>query len=184
MKFELVNLTEQELTLYNLDNIEANGTNLIYHSLSIIDNMEDFWAEYKINTFDILINEGKLGIKWNDYLLNDEYSSSRLNYEMDFYSLNRITDKYVKADWLRKKRQLVISYLEYTGSEYQLVRDLLDRYQHEIEMYILGGTTDLRDVVNNESDPTFLDYLNTVVGVIPYTQQLETVKDSILRNIK
>lgn len=184
MKLELVNLTNQELVLYNLDNIEANGTNLIYHSLYLSDRMEDFYAENKINNFTILINEGKLGISWNDYLLNSEYSLKRLKYEMDYYTQNRITDKYTKAEWLYKKRQLFISYLEYSGKDYDLVRYLMDRYKNEVQLYIQAGTNDLRDVIENETDPTTLAYLNTIVGVIPYTGETETVKDSILRNIK
>lgn len=184
MKFEIVNLTNEELTLYNMDNLEANGTNLIYHSLYLTDEMEKFWTEYKINTFSILISQGKMAIKWNDYLLDSEYSSKRLRYEMDYYTQNRITDKYTEAEWLYKKRQLYISYLEYSGKDYSLVRYLMDRYSKEVSLYIQAGTTDLKEIVENESDPTTIAYLNTVVGVIPYTNELETVKDSILRNIK
>jgi len=184
MKFELVNLTSVELELYNVDPISANGTKLIYDSLNVVENLGEYAQEYKINNLSQLVNEGKLGVKWNDYLIDSQYGLDRLKYEFDFYYNNIIRDKYLKADFLRKKRQLVVSYLQFSGSSVQVVRDLLDHYKSELELYIQGGTNDLSIAVENETTQPFLTYLNIVVGVIPYTNDLETIKDSILRNIK
>jgi hypothetical protein len=185
MRLELKNISNEVVNFYNIEQpLNASEKVKIYDSLYLNPLINSFYKEYSINELEILILNNKLRVIWNDYQLDSFYSIERLKYEFDFYTKNIATDKYEFSDFLRIKRQIFISYLQASGSNIQMVRDLLDRYNTEIQLYIQGGMSDLQIAIENEDVQPFLTYLNTVVGVIPYTGDLETVKDSILRNIK
>ena len=185
MKLELVNITNEELVMYNIPNFLPNSTVLIYDCRTLHIGIVDMYAEYKINNIYSYIQNDKILVRWNDFMLNKEYSLERLKYEMDFYLQNPILDKYSRADFLRAKRQVIISYLEANGNSSAMVRDLLMRYKDEISLYIKAGTSDLENVLLSETEEPYVSYLDTIVGAIPYLNNIpETMSESILRNIK
>lgn len=184
MKLELVNITNTEVELYNCENMGANSTSFLYSSSYINPNLDNYYSEYLINNLTLLIHDDKILVKWNDFLLNKEYSLKRLQYEFNFYSENKISDKYLSSDFLRRKRQLYISYLQSQGSDISIVKQLLNRYINEIDIFVGSGADDLKTALQNETTQPYLTYLNQIVGVVDYLGITETVKDSVLRNIK
>lgn len=130
------------------------------------------------NLFTDIIEEGKfLGVKvvhqWIKEGTEDEVGKE-LEEEV-------IMDVGVAFDYLRKRRQRLISYLQITAKGTPIeagVETLLKYYFTEVELFIQGGTKDLEDAINNEETQAIKDLLNTVVSA-----EGTTVKDTILNQI-
>lgn len=184
MKLELVNKTNNDVTFLNVPFVlNANSSVLLYSSNFINNELPLYYEDYKINKLYRLIEDDIILVKWNDFELNKYYSLQRLDYEFDYFRGNIFYDKYTITDFIYKKRQTVINYLQFNGQT-SIIKDLLDHYKDEILLFVNGGTDDLKISIENEINEPFLTHLNIVVGVIEYTGQTETIKDSILRNIK
>lgn len=185
MKLELVNKTNNDVTFLNTPFVlTANSSVLLYSSNFINNELPLYYEDYKINKLYQLIEDDIILVKWNDFELNKYYSLQRLDYEFEYFRQNIFYDKYTITDFIYKKRQNVINYLQFNGQSVSIIKDLLDHYKNEILLFVNAGTVDLKNAIENEINEPFLSHLNIVVGVIEYTGQTETIKDGILRNIK
>lgn len=98
--------------------------------------------------------------------------------------LEKIFDKPLslveKGDMLRKRRQRVISYLQFfaVGTPYEsYIAALFNHYKNQVDAYIQTGSRTFHDDMDTETDPTILAILSAQ-GVDP-AYPTDTVKDRI-----
>lgn len=120
----------------------------------------------------------------NNHLLGLDITFEWYNTE-DAVDLTKLEFKplstYESGQLVKKRRDRAIDYLvegaKGTPAE-PLVNALFVHYATEANLFIEIGSQDLENAVNNETDPTILGYLNTIV--LPPSG---TIKDSILAQI-
>lgn len=124
---------------------------------------------------DIVENGVFVGVKIvHQWLANDETVGRELEEDV-------IMNKGVAFDYLRKRRQRLISYLQITANGTPIeshVATILRFYKNEIELFIQGATKDFEDKVKAEKDETIVQLLSIVLDA-----EGKTVKDAILEQI-
>lgn len=124
---------------------------------------------------DIMQNGVFVGVKiLHQWIANDGSVGKELEEDV-------IMNKGVAFDYLRKRRQRLISYLQITANGTPIethVATVLRFYKNEIELFIQGKTTDFEDKVNAETDKNIVPLLAIVLDA-----EGKTVKDAILEQI-